>query len=351
MQIKSSDIIVKFKKDSNKTFSYQLDDAIFYMIKAKKPCLKKLYGDLNPKKTDIVELAYKVLSDFCLDNVTAKNCPLADNQYTYKSYVQGDSIFFGNYHYKQNNIEVVLHEIAHIICDKHFYSPFEKHGALFVSVLKWLVLHYELLTEEEFYFACEDANNSKIKMTDESIISIDFISGDIQSYVDLFIDKSKESSYYSKNGKKYIENLRYKENGIYHILQINYEKMKAVLVKRKLFGYEDFSDNIFSKFTNEDLNNFHLISPVFLINYNGYRAFHRYEGEKGYTYYQVDTSFVINKSYEFVYDLKDYQSQIKCLTKKLKKEGIKYKRCSTYEEFKAFKDQLSYEINKRKNNN
>lgn len=350
MQIKPSDIIIQFKQDSNKNLAYQLDDVIFYMIKEKKPCLKKLYGYLNPETTDIVDLAYKVLAEFCLDNIVVKHCLEADIGYKYRSYVRGDSIFFGNYHYKQNNIEVVLHEIAHVLCDKNFNSPFEKHGALFVSVLKWLVLHYELLTEEEFDLACKEANDSKVKMTDETIISVDFISDNFKSYVDLVSNKSKESSYYNKNGEKYIENSRYKEDGIYHIIQINYEKMEAVLIKRKLFGYEDFSNNIFSKFTNKELNNFHLISPLFLMNYMGYKAYHRYEGDKGYSYYKVNENFEIDKVYDFVYDLKDYQSQIKCLTKTLKEEGVKYKRCSTYEEFEILKAQLSYEIEKRKNN-
>lgn len=348
MQIKPQDIIVKFKKDSNKDFSYQLDDVLFDMIKEKQPCLKKLYGSLNPDTTDIVQLSYKILEEFCLDNYTVKHCKEADKGYLYRSYVQYSTIFFGDYHYKQNNIEVALHEIAHVLCDKNFNSPFEKHGALFVSVLKWLILHYELLTEEEFEIACKKANNFKVKMTDESIVSVEFINDGIEKYIEVFNEKSREASYYQKNGEKYIENTRYKENGLFHILQVNHEKMKGVLVKRKLFGYEDYSNNIFSKLSNEELVNFHLISPVFLMNYDGWKTSSRYEGDKGYSYYKVDDTFYIDREYECVYDLKDYQSQIKCLTKRLKEENIKYKRCSTYEEFDILQDHLSYEINKRK---
>lgn len=351
MQINPLDIIVKFKKDSNKDFSYQLDDVIFDMIKEKKPCLKKLYGDLNPETTDIVQLSKKVLSDFCLDSVNVKHCMEADQGYTYRSYVKYNSIFFGDYHYKQNNIEIALHEIAHVLCDSHFNSPFEKHGALFVSVLKWLILHYKLLTEEEFDIACQKANDFKVKMTDETIVSVEFISDDIDCYINLFDEKSKVTSYYQKDGKKYIENSRYKENGLYHIFQVNYEKKKGVLIKRKLFGYEDYSKNIFSKLTNEELVNFHLISPIFLMNYNGRKTNHRNEGSKGYSCYKVDECFFVYREYEYVYDLKDYQSQVKCLTKRLKEEKVKYKRCSTYEEFDILQEQLSYEINKRKDKN
>ena len=164
----------------------------------------------------------------------------------------------------------------------------------------------------------------------------------------MFNEKSKEASYYQKNGEKYIENSRYKENGLYHIFQVNFEKKKGVLVKRKLFGYEDYSKNIFSKLTNEELVNFHLISPIFLMNYNGRKTSYRYEGDKGYSYYKVDDCFFLDREYECVYDLKDYQSQVKCLTKRLKEERIKYKRCSTYEEFDILQEQLTYEIHKRK---
>ena len=61
--------------------------------------------------------------------------------------------------------------------------------------------------------------------------------------------------------------------------------------------------------------------------------------------------FFVYREYEGVYDLKDYQSQVKCLTKRLKEEKVKYKRCSTYEEFDILQEQLSYEINKRKDKN
>ena len=348
MQLDPNSIIVKYKKDSQKKMAYRLDDALSEFISKNKPSLKKLYGELNPETSDLIALTKKMARDFSLDNLEVRHCPKADEGFLYHSYAGHNRITFGSYHYNKNDIEVAIHEFAHIICDTLFKSSFERHGALFISVLRWLMNYYELISYKEFDSICE-YNFNKIQRTDETIVSIEFINENIEILIEQFEKKSRESSYYKKNNEIYIQSFQYKENGLLNILYVNHETKKGTLVKRKLFGFEDFDNSIFKHFKNEELLNFYLISPAFLIDYDGYKTTSRDYGCLGYKYYKVDNDFHVSSNYENVYNREDCQSQLKCLTRKLKSENIKYKRCFTYEEFDILSRQLKYEIRKRIN--
>lgn len=183
---------------------------------------------------------------------------------------------------------------------------------MFVSILRWLLNFYEIVNYKEFDIICQLSTNDKVQRTDNTIVSVEFIEDNIQTYVDKFENLSRESSFYRKNEKIYIQSFQYQENGLLNVLNVNFEKKKATLIKRKLFGFEDFTKNMFSDFSNEKLINFHLISPSYLIDYVGNKISNKNFGDLGYKYYKVEEDFDITNDFENVYDREDYQSQIKC---------------------------------------
>jgi hypothetical protein len=335
MQIIANDIKIKSFHDSQKNKVYSLDTELESLLNIKKPNLSKLYKNHN--NIDIIKLTKQILSDFSLSYCTVDN----QSKYTY-SFYNFSHIGYCDYHYNSNNIEVVLHEVAHCLVDKLFYNAwFNAHGAFFTSILKWLFKYYDLLDDNDFIKANQTATNGKVKFIDDAIIDIKFIS--IEEIESLKSNKNLELK--TLFTSKLSQNLHYQdiENNRYHYIAIDLEQQTAIYTIRKLFAFEK-NYNSFEESTEKELENFMMVSPVVKMDSYGYHCTAKSYCEYGYINCWVekrDGEYVIIKKINMLYYkedcIKDMKETIIC--SKLSKQ--KYKKYSSFNKFEETLEHLN----------
>lgn len=320
MQINIKTINVLRKKDVDSQFRYSFDEALSYLV-------KKHYKT----ETDILTLTRKLLNDFGLFDVKIIQ---TNKDYSYATALT-NCIAFSQYHIEKNCIETAFHEFAHIIAQYVFSLPTgNQHDSVFSSILKFLLLKYEILTADQIDYA---QTISHTELSDAAIVKLEITS---HAEANQFIN----SLGLEREPKYNFEHTDQKQQLNYRVMFC--ENDIAVISVRQLYGFE-IEQNIFSELTDSELSSFVLFSPNVLLNDNGEIITSKYYGCMGFIQYSVNS----NHRLDFFFELTDSKAvtttYINNLVAQLKLNKIKYKRSTTINEFELLKKQLNEELNKR----
>lgn len=330
MQISTNDIKVKPNNDSQVEYVYSMDEYIEKLLLIKQPSLDKLYGDLD-KKSDILLLTKKIFNDFNISDIASVKI----NEQTENSYYRFYSISYDKRTYYNNCIETVLHEVAHFFCCVIFNVKYEQHGAFFTSVLKWLFKHYNLLNDNDFKSIEENTSFQKIKFVDEAIVNIETFNIEKANTLLKKLDFIKDRKI--NNSETFIfKDLIKKEN---HHLIINNKSGKAIYTIRKLFAFE-LETEMFNNMNENDLSNFVLYSPIYVMDSYGYQvtARNHWAGQYGFRVHfaERDCNGVRVRAVSKVirhHDRNEVNKRLKAMTSISKKNEKKYKRCLTLSQY------------------
>jgi hypothetical protein len=347
MKISVKSIKKELSRDSQRSKVYSMDrllkKTINQRIKVNEIDLTKLYGELEDKN-DIIKLTEKIFDDFSLSGCTA----CVSNSATF-SFCRSRSITYTSFAFTNNDIETVIHEVSHLVINALFGYHSDGHGALYVTVFKYLLNYYNLINNEDFDKINQMMTGNKVKEFSDYFIDFKFISN---NQADELISKYeiKERSYSSS-----FEHLKFKDlNGNFEIIiRKNLLNNKSIYIKRNLFLYEE-EGNVFSKMTNKDLLNTVLFSPPHKMCCDGYPSRTKYYSEYGYSYLEVST--VREDKLRECSDYEHTQCKVTAKTKleeafkNFKENGFNCRKFNNLREFENIKSQLHDEIYKRNGN-
>ncbi len=212
MQIDISTIKTLRKRDVSSSTRYNFDEALEYVIKKN-----------NKTKFDIISFTKKILNDFGLSHiqVVVSNKPY--------SYAGGDipTIAYTQESIDKGCIQTAIHEVSHIIAGLILDIPNPHfHDSFFSSILKYLLIKYEILTLSKVNYAEEISHT---KLSDSALILLETTD--------------------HKSALSFIQSLNIKHD-LHHICeyvdQLNQTKYRiifsennlAIITARKLYGFE-----------------------------------------------------------------------------------------------------------------
>jgi hypothetical protein len=140
-------------RDSQKRKVYSLDDDLQEYIRYAKPSLFKLTRGLHIDGAGVKQIALNVLEDFGITD-----CKIYTSK-TFNSYEYMGDIYFHPTVFTSFNIEIVLHEIVHVFQERLTCMACSAHGEVFVTLLRYLLNHYEIVNNEKF----DELNSGKVK--------------------------------------------------------------------------------------------------------------------------------------------------------------------------------------------
>lgn len=212
MQIDISTIKKLRKRDVNLAYRYNFDEALEYVIKKH-----------NKKKFDIVAFTHKILNDFGLSHipvtVSTKSYSYAGGHIPTIAYTQEDI--------DKCSIQTAIHEVSHIIAGLVFDIPNPHfHDSFFSSILKLLLIKYQILTTEQVDYA---QFISHTKLSDSDLIKLE--------NTDYYTAYSFiESLGLTHNSNNIFEHTNHNNQTKYRI--IFSENNVAAITIRKLYGFE-----------------------------------------------------------------------------------------------------------------
>lgn len=340
MQLLAKSINKKSKNDTQKINVYKLDRYLERILERGYVNLDKLYGDL-PKDSSVIELTNKLFADFNVENIsTTMINPKGNVGYSYQ---QGYRIVYDEKELEGNGIETALHEFAHYIVD-NLFSLKDKHGAFFITVLKWLFNHYEIIDELHFEVGNKLVANGKIQFLDDALIEIRALSS---IEVDYLLE-NEDMVLKTKSGTSTKYELINKETNQKHVLRYNEKTGKGVLTIRKLFGYE-LNELMVKNIPKEELLGFTIISPIYVMDDEGYQVTSRshWAGQEGFEIVEVvkeGEKYRLKKSICRNYDREELKRNIKQVVYRAKQNKLKYKRCYTISEYENLKNSYANHI-------
>lgn len=140
-------------RDSQKRKVYSLDDDLQEYIRYTKPSLFKLTRGLDVEDVGIKQVALNVLEDFGITD-----CKIHLSK-TFNSYEYMGDIYFHQTVFTGCNVEIVLHEIVHVFQERLTCMACSAHGKTFVTLLRYLLNHYEIVSNEKF----DELSSGKVK--------------------------------------------------------------------------------------------------------------------------------------------------------------------------------------------
>ena len=212
MQIDICTIKTLRKRDVNSSTRYNFDEALEYVIKKH-----------NKTKFDIIAFTHKILNDFGLSHIhvtiSTKSYSYAGGHIPTIAYTQEDI--------DNGSIQTAIHEVSHIIAGLVFDIPNPHfHDSFFASILKLLVIKYQILTTEQVDYA---QFISHTKLSDSDLIKLE-ITDHNTAYS--FI----QSLCFTHNSNNIFEHTDHNNQIKYRI--IFSENNIAVITVRKLYGFE-----------------------------------------------------------------------------------------------------------------
>lgn len=242
------------KTDYNKKSVYDFDYQLSKFINQK----------FNGKSFCLEEYALKLREDFGLTK-TSTNINKSD---TNSSYYEDGCIYLERYALEKKCIETFFHEYSHFFCEI-FFKEVLPHGGEFLSVFKFLLNKYDLVTNEEFDRLILENEHIKTVLFNDYIHSFEEYDADD---FDLLERQNVSSGIYtlqSKNGnfiisKKMIagciKTVYETDKQYHHFIKTSKENKNFHIVINKCFyQYE----NIFSQHSDVDLFNLVLFSPIY----------------------------------------------------------------------------------------
>lgn len=212
MQIDISKIKTLRKRDVNSSTRYNFDEALEYVIKKH-----------NKTKFDIISFTQNILNDFGLSHIQVT---VSNKSY---SYAGGNipTIAYTKEDIDKGSIQTAIHEVSHIIAGLILDIPNPHfHDSFFASILKYLLIKYEILTLSQVNYAAEISHT---KLSDSALIHFE-------------ITDHKSASYFIQS-----LNIKHDSHSICeYVVQSNKTKYRiifsennlAVITARKLYGFE-----------------------------------------------------------------------------------------------------------------
>lgn len=323
--------------DSQRQSFYDFDHILKDEIAAQGTRFPKLYRDLD-ENASIQELSNHISEDFgllCSELFVSNDS---------SSYYQMGKIWIHPIARKQNDIEVLLHEYAHLFHDYFFKSESaQPHGGEYVAVFRWLLDFYDIVPKSDFdealtYFG-ED-----VDLFEDHIETLTFMSeNELNSLFHSLKEQDNEeyiSGIWSTSGqleRNYIST----EKQIHHFMK-NKESGKFIYscVNKCAYDYE----TPFSNLTKEEFENTIIVSSAYLMGYSGEKITSRY-CPRYYGYVELDGSTAFNPLRGFSSDLvklgddetpeekKLITKQITEYVKTLKKDGVNVIRAKSEKEY------------------
>lgn len=261
-----ADVKKQIFKDAQKNRVYDFDSLLEKEIEKIERPFETLWEKYGRKPT-IQEISNFISTDFGL--------PVKDIKTTNanQSFYQTGSITLNQYH--KNNIEVLMHEYAHYFCDVFFRTKNQTiHGGEFMSVFRFLLNHYNLISTEKFNQLI-NIEGLNVDVYTDFIVSFDNLTE--KEYL-IKIDEAKqkysEEDIYFWDSWGYIERYFYSSKTKYFNFIKNESNNKFFLITLKKLGYEN--DGLFDDLTNDDINNTVLVSPSHLMDHDGFPCRGRY---------------------------------------------------------------------------
>lgn len=250
----------QISRDSQKENVYLFDDILWETIKVKGMDYPKLFGNRNIEDIRLQDIADVINADF----------QLGLPELTYST---GDNFFsegrinINHFVAKEKNFEVLLHEFAHAFDYYLFDTPIVSvHGAKFLSTLRFLLNHYEVLSFKEFDELLESHLPTQLECHTDLVDAIIFCNkqelNNLKEQYNANQNQEKREIFYS-----HITKLEIKEEQHVNLFFESRINDQCYFIRMKRFAFEYKTP--FTNITVEELNNIVLLSPVFMMDDNG----------------------------------------------------------------------------------
>lgn len=216
--------IEQFSNDKDIDKAYAFDQGLEKILELKKDfSLKNIFGTDN-----IITITKFILEDFGMKNI-------ANFTFNHEnSFIKNCLFSYYKKDYNENNINVVIHELAHFFSLKLFNSHNSiYHDHLFFSIMSYLYKIYDILEDKDISLAYL-LSGEEIKIlnyNDFLIEELDF------KYKDNIINDfklEKETFIFHKNFERFLG----KDDKSSFCFLINNKQKKCFFTKRNLFKFE-----------------------------------------------------------------------------------------------------------------
>lgn len=295
----------------------------------------KLYKGLS-KDADLFQLGQNIANDFGLHEDVIRKTNQQNCSY-YMGYVYLTPLTL-----RENCLETLIHEFAHLFCDYFFRSEEQKgHDGHFMATLRWLFNHYDILSTEKFNHFIE-TNYPSIEVYDDFIHTFEFVD---KETLDSKFNQAKESKVESSHTAWTQYNTFKREQVIsedfieYFIENTKFENYIYIKVRRT-----SYEKNYFFNTDIETMRKTVLLSPPYVMDTDGERITNRNYFPAYLGYCDVDGSLIDNNFGVYKYPVryiqdiskegrKEINRNITEYSKELKSKGINVIKTKSEKEF------------------
>ncbi len=272
--------------DNQRQEVYSFDCVIEDAIKDKGTVFPKLHRNLDETAT-LQQLSDHISEDFGLN---VGELGVSDTKF---SFYHHGKIWLHPIARNSNDLETLLHEYAHLFVSYFFnMHSAQAHGGEFMSVFRFLLDHYDILSKEEFDKISEQFGKN-VDIYKDYVDCLKFMTEDELKH--LYDETKKEEN--NKKHPCFWTSFSFIEREY-----ISTEKQAHFFIKNKkenVFIYTCVNkcayeyETPFFNLTKEELKKTVLLSSAYLMGYDGEKCTSPYE-PRYYGYSEVDGSFLYN---------------------------------------------------------
>lgn len=272
--------------DHQKNEAYSFDCIIENIMAEKGNVFPKLYRNLDESAT-LQQLSDHISEDFGL---CVGDLKISETKYSY--YYNG-RIWLHPTVKDNNDLETLLHEYAHLFVDYFFNTPSKNsHGGEFMSVLRFLLNHYDILSNSEFDKISERFGQN-IHVYNDYVDSFQFLTED--EFNSVYDEIKKDDNNY-RHPFFWVSSFPLKREYLstkkqFHFFVKNEKENIFIYTCVNKCAY--YFETPFSNLTKEELMKTVVISSAYLMGYDGEKCTSPHE-PRYYGYSEIDGSYIDN---------------------------------------------------------